>query len=203
MHHGRVGNAGDPQRTLVRRASRGDHDAFSDLVRPRIPRLYGLAGLVTGDPGAAEDVTQEALLRAWRDLPALRDPDRFDPWLRRLVVNASRDEGRRRRRRGRPVPIEQAPEPRVTDGLDVLAQRDELAAGFRTLTPDERSTLALRYYLDLSTADAARTAGVGEIAFRSRVHRALAKLRDAIGSARPEAVSPASGAVAGPPSAPE
>jgi RNA polymerase sigma-70 factor (ECF subfamily) len=144
--------------------------------------LYGLAGLV-GDAGAAEDVTQEALLRAWRDLPRLRDPDRFDAWLRRLVVNAAHDEGRRRRRRGSPVPIEQAPEPRMEDGVAALAQRDELAAGLRNLSAVERSVLALRYYLDLSTADAARTMGVGEIAYRSRVHRALRKLRDAVGSA--------------------
>ncbi len=168
---------------LVRSAAGGDHDAFSALVGPRIPRLYGLAGLLVGDAGAAEDVTQEALLRAWRDLPRLRDPERFDAWLHRLVVNAAHDEGRRRRRRGHPVPIGRAAEPVMADGVDALAQRDELAAGFRSLSPPERAVLALRYYLDLSTADAARVVGVGEVAYRSRVHRALNKLRHAIGSA--------------------
>lgn len=181
----RVGTGTPPrQRALVRRARRGDHDAFSALVRPLIPRLYGLAGLVTGDSAAVEDVTQDALVRAWRDLPALRDPGRFEAWLRRLVVNAAHDEGRRRRRRGDVISIAWAPEPAVMDGLENLARRDELAAAFRTLSPDDRSALALRYYLDLSTAEAARTLGVGEVAFRSRLHRALRRLGDAIGRDR-------------------
>ncbi|MDQ2689939.1 MAG: hypothetical protein M3Y29_06670, partial [Chloroflexota bacterium] len=73
---------------LVRRARDGDHGAFDALVRPQIERLYGLAGLLLSDRTRAEDAVQEALLRAWRDLPKLREAGKFGAWLRRLVVNA-------------------------------------------------------------------------------------------------------------------
>ena len=75
-------------RHLVEQAMAGDHDAFAELARARIGRLYAIAVLILRDPGRAEDATQEALVAAWRDLSALRDPDRFDAWLRRLLVRA-------------------------------------------------------------------------------------------------------------------
>ena len=81
-------------RHLVERAMAGDHDAFAELARARIGRLYAIAVLILRDPGRAEDATQEALVAAWRDLSALRDPDRFDAWLRRLLVRACYRESR-------------------------------------------------------------------------------------------------------------
>ena len=87
------------QRELVERAKRGDHDAFADLVHPALARLDAAARLILRDPELARDAVQEALIRAWRDLPGLRDPDRFDAWLRRLTVNACLDLLARRRRR--------------------------------------------------------------------------------------------------------
>src|SRR6187397_2785708 len=83
----------------VVRAMRGDHDAFAALVGAASSRLYALASLILRDSDRAEDATQEAFVRAWRELPRLRDVDRFDAWLRRLVVNACYDESRRVRRR--------------------------------------------------------------------------------------------------------
>jgi RNA polymerase sigma-70 factor (ECF subfamily) len=69
------------QRGLVERARRGDHDAFAALVDLTIARLDTAARLFLRDPELARDAVQEALIRAWRDLPGLRDPDRFDAWL--------------------------------------------------------------------------------------------------------------------------
>jgi len=74
------------QRDLVDRAKRGDHDAFALLVGSAIARLDAAARLILRDPELARDAVQEGFLRAWRNLPALRDPDRFDACLRRLGI---------------------------------------------------------------------------------------------------------------------
>jgi RNA polymerase sigma-70 factor (ECF subfamily) len=76
------------QRELIERARRGDHDAFASLVDAHLARLDAAARLILRDGELARDAVQEALIRAWRDLPGLRDPDRFDAWLHRLAVNA-------------------------------------------------------------------------------------------------------------------
>ncbi|HEY8237935.1 MAG TPA: sigma factor, partial [Candidatus Limnocylindrales bacterium] len=92
------------KRALVERAGRGDHDAFAVLATAASARLDAAARLILRDPELARDAVQNTLVRAWRDLPGLRDPDRFDAWLHRLLVNASLDEARRRRRR--PIEVE-------------------------------------------------------------------------------------------------
>src|SRR5262245_60097788 len=86
-------------RELVEKANAGDHEAFSELARVSIGRLFVLARLILCDEERAEDATQEALIRAWRDLSALRDPDKFEPWLRRLLVRACYREANAGRRR--------------------------------------------------------------------------------------------------------
>src|SRR5881409_3102744 len=83
----------------VTRAMHGDHDAFAGLIRSAANRLYALACLILRDSDRAEDATQEAFVRAWRELPSLRDAERFDAWLRRLVVNSCYNEVRRLHRR--------------------------------------------------------------------------------------------------------
>lgn len=158
---------------LVRRARDGDHAAFSHLIGADLGRLHGLAGLILNDRSQVEDAVQEALLKAWRDLPRLRDVDRFDAWLRRLLVNACRDEQRRQRRRSGEVSLAPEHEPAVGAGVDDLLRRDELSGAFRHLTPEERSVIALRYYLDLSSADASAALGMREVTYRSKLHRAL------------------------------
>src|SRR5205814_9393175 len=77
--------------TEVELAMRGDHDAFASLIGAAANRLYSIACLILRDSAAAEDATQEAIVRAWRDVPRLRDVDRFDAWLRRLAGNACDD----------------------------------------------------------------------------------------------------------------
>jgi RNA polymerase sigma factor (sigma-70 family) len=163
---------------LVLRASDGDHEAFAALVRPRVDRLYGLAGLLLRDPTRAEDALQNALLHAWRDLPKLRDPTRFDAWLRKLVVNASRDEGRLLRRRRGETALEPWHEPSTSGGIGrEVADRDEIARAFRRLREGDRQVVALRYYAELSNAEAAAVLGIREVTYRSRLHRALRTLR--------------------------
>ena len=162
------------------RAKNGDHEAFDALVRPEIDRLYGLAGLLLSDRSRAEDAVQEGLLRAWKDLPKLRDPDRFGAWLRRLVVNASYDEGRRLGRRRGEVELKAHHDRATADETDGLLDRDDLVQAFRRLKKEERTVIALRYYLDLSTADAASSMGIREVTYRSKLHRALRTLSAAL-----------------------
>src|SRR5678816_204646 len=88
---GRVTRGAVDQRGYVERAGQGDHDAFATLVRDSIGELESVARLILRDPELARDAVQEAYLRAWRNLPGLRDPDRFDAWLHRLTVNACLD----------------------------------------------------------------------------------------------------------------
>src|SRR4051794_20531573 len=85
----------DVQRELVDRARRGDHEAFAALVHPVLPRLDAVARLILHGPDRGEDAVQDALVRAWRALPTLRDADRFDAWLHRLLVRSCMDEARR------------------------------------------------------------------------------------------------------------
>ena len=82
---------------LVRQARQGDRDAYDILLTDVVDHLYRIARLILRDFDRAEDAVQETLVRCWRDLPGLRDPDRFDAWLNRILVRAVTDEARRRR----------------------------------------------------------------------------------------------------------
>jgi RNA polymerase sigma-70 factor, ECF subfamily len=174
------------QRDLVERAMAGDHGAFSELARASIGRLYATARLILRDDGRAEDATQEALVAAWRDLSALRDPDRFDAWLHRLLVRSCYREIRRGRNRWM-IEVD-------VDGYEVadsgpsvdLADRDQLERGFRALDADQRIVLVLHYYLGFGLDEAADVLGVPPGTVRSRLHRATRAMRAAIDAdARP------------------
>jgi RNA polymerase sigma-70 factor, ECF subfamily len=168
------------QRVLVERARRGDHDAFGLLVEASIARLEAVARLILRDPELARDAVQDAYLRAWRDLPNLRDPDRIDHWFHRLTVNASLDVVRRRRRR--PIEIDLAPIPAqaVSDESGHVADRDTLERGFRHLRPEQRAILVLHYYLGLPAAALAETLEIPQGTAQSRLYRALSDLRAAL-----------------------
>ena len=168
------------QRDLVERAGRGDHDAFATLVGATIARLEAVARLILRDQELARDAVQEAYIRAWRDLPGLRDPDRLDAWLHRLTVNACLDAARRRRRR--PIEVELSPiaPPSVADAAGLVADRDELERGFRRLGTEQRAVLVLHYYVGMPVSGVAEALDVPIGTAQSRLGRALAALRIAL-----------------------
>jgi RNA polymerase sigma factor (sigma-70 family) len=168
---------------LVRRAMAGDHGAFSELARASIGRLYATARLILHDDQRAEDATQEALVAAWRDLSALRDPARFDAWLNRILVRACYQEARRGRRRwsieSEIREFETATGSDPDPGLG-LADRDQLERGFRRLATDQRVVIVLHYYLGYTLNEIGDTLGVPPGTVRSRLHRATGALRAAL-----------------------
>jgi RNA polymerase sigma-70 factor, ECF subfamily len=175
------------QRDVVERAQRGDHDAFAMLAAACLGRLDTAARLVLRDPDRAKDAVQETLVRAWRDLPALRDADRFDAWLHRLLVRSCYDEIRRHRRRGIEVPLIDIDVSHPTDEARSFGDRDEIERGFGRLDSDQRLVVVLHYYLDLPLPEVASLLGVPLGTAKSRLHRGLAVLRRTIGAQRESA----------------
>ncbi len=174
-------------RDLVERARKGDHDAFAELAGAAISRLDATAWLLLRDADRATDAVQNALVRAWRDLPTLRDPDRFDAWLRRLVVNACIDEIRRTRRSRLDVDVSDISDPPfVSDETSAIADRDQLERAFSRLDPDERAVIVLHHYLDLPLPEVAATLGIPLGTTKSRLYRGLREMRAALDAdARP------------------
>jgi RNA polymerase sigma-70 factor (ECF subfamily) len=168
------------QRELVELARSGDREAFSALAASVVDRLYAIAVLILRDHSMADDATQETIVRAWRDLPSLRDPDRFDAWIRRLLVNACHDEGRHERRRRPEMTLLPIHEPAVADSSGALADRDALERGFRRLSSDHRAAVVLHHYLGLSIPEVADVTGVPLGTAKSRVHHATRALRAAL-----------------------
>ena len=166
---------------LVVRAQAGDRDAFARLAADAIGRLDAVARLMTRDPERAKDAVQETLVRAWRDLPALRDPDKFDAWLRRLLIRACVDEMRRWRRRGViEVELMELHHPSSADSTVSIADRDALNRGFRRLDPDGRALVVLVYYMGLPLIEAADSLEIPVGTAKSRLHRARETLRAAL-----------------------
>jgi RNA polymerase sigma factor (sigma-70 family) len=165
---------------LVERAMAGDAEAFSVLVRERFDALHGLSRLIAGDANHGEDALQDALIRAWRDLRGLRDASKFDAWLRKLVVNACRDQSRRQRRRSFGS-MSRVAEPVIHDqDLSLVEQRDQLDRAMSRLAPEERAVLAVRFYLDLPGTEAAAALGLRDATYRTRLRRAIQALAAAV-----------------------
>lgn len=174
------------QQELVERARRGDHDAFTALAGAAIFRLDAVARLILRDPDQAKDAVQETLVRAWRDLPTLRSPDRFDAWLHRLLVRACIDEARRLRRHRVDLELSNIHAPAVADGVSVTHDRDQLSRGFSRLEPEARAVIVLHHYLDLPLPEVAVALGIPLGTAKSRLHRALGSMRAALDAdARP------------------
>ncbi len=159
--------------SLIIRAQQGDADAFELIVRERLTSCYAICLSVLHSPDDARDATQEAFISAWRRLPRLRDPERFDGWLRTIAINASRDVLRRRRRL-REIPIE--------DGMGGLAEppgegRVDVAAAVGRLSRGGRQ-VAERYYLDDEPiSDISASLGVPVGTVKSRLFHARTVLR--------------------------
>ena len=132
---------GTVDRQLVVLAREGDHDAFARLAAASIGRLNAIARLILHDYGAAEDAVQDALVDAWRDLRGLRDPDRFDPWVTRILVRHCQDHRRRVRRRGLvELPWLMDDGPASDDTQANLAVADQLERGLQRLTTEQRTS---------------------------------------------------------------
>ena len=168
------------QRGLVERARGGDHDAFAELAREAVVRLDRAARLILRDPELARDAVQEGLIRAWRDLPKLRDPDRFDAWLYRLTVNACLDQARRRRRRVVEVELSPIYAPATSDSSRAHADRDEVDRVLQGLDEGGRAIVVLHYYVGMPLTDVAATLAIPIGTVKSRLHRALTEMRVAI-----------------------
>src|SRR5690242_19331361 len=134
-------------RDLVVAAQRGDQAAFVDLVRSRGDRLFGIAHRILRDIERAEDALQDALVIAWRDLPDLRDPDRFDFWIQRLLANMCIEHARRDRRRYAKLQMLPLDGQTAPDEIAGVVDRDLVDRAFRRLRPEERAVLVLRHYL--------------------------------------------------------
>jgi RNA polymerase sigma-70 factor (sigma-E family) len=167
------------QRDLVEAAQRGDHEAFEALAISTGDLLFAIARLILRDVDRAQDAVQEALVQAWRALPQLRDPDKFDAWMRKLVVNSCSDQIRRQKRWHRQLSLVEPPKP-ADDASRTWADRDQLERGFRRLTPAQRTAIVLRYYLDLTVPEVADALGIPEGTAKSRLHHAMAALRAAL-----------------------
>lgn len=169
------------EQNLIVRARDGDHDAFGALVAGSVDRLYSTARLILHDDGQAEDAVQDALLRAWSGLRGLRDPGRFEAWLYRLTVHACYRTARREgTHRVVEVHLSALHEPAIRDAQHSLLQRDQLERGFRRLSPNQRAVLVVRYYLDLTDADAAAVLGIPVGTLKSRLNRATQAMRAAL-----------------------
>ena len=165
------------QRGTVERARRGDHDAFASLIDVHLARLDAAARLILRDPELARDAVQEALIRAWRDLPGLRDPDRFEAWLHRLTVNACLDLVRRRKRRVIEVELTPIDQPATHDVAGALADRQLLDQALAGLAPSHRAVVALHYLLGMPLPEVATSLGIPLGTAKSRLHHALAAMR--------------------------
>jgi RNA polymerase sigma-70 factor (ECF subfamily) len=164
---------------LVEAAQRGDHDAFQALVSPRVDRLFGVARLILRDVHLAEDAVQETLIKAWRELPRLRDADRLDAWLHRLLVNACTDQGRSRRRISHEVDLAIV-QPSGGDATSRTVDRDQLERGFRRLAPEQRTAVVLRHYAGFSPEEIAEFLGIPVGTAKSRIHYATEAMRAAL-----------------------
>lgn len=167
-------------REQLERARRGDHAAFDDLASQAFDRLFAIAHRILRDPGHAEDAVQECLIRAWRDLDALRDLDRFEAWLYRLLVHACTDQARRARRRPIEVAVIDIDGPSDDDNAMALERRDQLDRGFRQLTTEHRAVLVLHFYVGLRAAEIAEALGIPEGTAVSRIHYGTRALRRAL-----------------------
>jgi RNA polymerase sigma-70 factor, ECF subfamily len=177
-------------RDLVEQAQRGDREAFAILARTHGDRLMAIAQRILRDVGRAEDAVQQTLVIAWRELPGLRDPDRFDAWLQRLLVNASYAESRRSRTWNANVRVLPADGPGGPDESASVDNRDRLERGFRRLPPDQRAILVFTHYLGLAPAEIAERLGIPVGTARSRLHYAHRAMRAAIeADERPAAVA--------------
>ena len=147
---------------------------------PRVDGLFALAQRILRDVDRAEDALQDALVIAWRDLRGLRDPDRFDAWLRRVVVRECIDQATRERRRVANLRVLPIDGPAAPDDLLTLADRDQLERGFQRLAPEQRAILVLHHFEGYAPSEIAEILAIPPGTARSRLHHAHRAMRAAL-----------------------
>jgi RNA polymerase sigma-70 factor (ECF subfamily) len=167
-------------RDLVVRAQQGDREAFAGLVNLTSDRMYAIAVRVLRDSDLAEDALQSALLTAWRQLPNLRDPDRYEAWVRKVLVHACYAEARRRRAWAANVRVLPVDGPVGPDEIVSVDDRDTLDRAFRRLSVEQRAVFVLHHHQGLPLVEIAETLGIPAGTARSRLHHATRVLRGAI-----------------------
>jgi RNA polymerase sigma-70 factor (ECF subfamily) len=175
---------------LIVRAQAGDVDAFTTIVTERAERMSRLAMAIVGHEADARDATQEALASVWRELPRLRDPERFDAWSTRILVHACRRTLRARgRARVREVSLPAADDPdrrpfedsrRSADMVTAVGERQALERAFNRLDPDARTILVLHHLDGQAVADIAAMLGIPVGTAKSRLHTARTALERAL-----------------------
>jgi RNA polymerase sigma-70 factor, ECF subfamily len=164
---------------LVERARNGDREAFGQLAAGEVEHLLVIARLIMRDADRADDAVQEALIRCWRQLPNLRDIDRFDGWLYRILVRTIADEANRHRRLVRTVQVVDV-ESSIDDSIQLIIDREQLQRGFERLSIDQRTVIVLRHFVDLPLAEVATALGIPPGTAKSRYHYAMSALRAAL-----------------------
>lgn len=173
----------DEDTPLVDRARRGDDEAYAELVQRYSDLAFRTAWLITGSVAEAEDAAQEGFIAAYRALPRFRAGAPLRPWLLRIVANAARN---RRRAAGRRVDagLRLADSRRNVDAAssperaaEVAEGRDALLRAVAALDAGDRDVVACRYFLELSVAETAAVLGCAEGTAKSRLSRALQRLR--------------------------
>jgi RNA polymerase sigma-70 factor (ECF subfamily) len=154
-------------------------NTFEELVGPWVDEMYRAAAAIVGEADA-RDVTQEALLDAWRGFARLRDRAQLRPWLHAILANRSRKHLRARRSRPRLIAVASWPETGVDDRSAAFAERERLDRAFDSLPADQRIALALHYTLDLSVPQVASVLSVPEGTVKSRIHAGVERLRTAL-----------------------
>lgn len=172
---------------LIIRAQSGDRAAFDAIATAMYDRLYSVGRRILRDGNAAEDAVQEALIRGWRDLRSLREPDRFEAWMHRLLVHACQDQVRRRRAFDvRNVVLNMDRADPVDDYLGV-AQRDELDKAFLQLSVEHRAVLILTHYVGLPATEVGQILGIPPGTVYSRIHFGVKRMRAALSVTSSEA----------------
>jgi RNA polymerase sigma-70 factor (ECF subfamily) len=161
----------------VDQAKRGDEEAFDALARMVGDRCMAIASWILRDADLAEDAVQAALVRAWRELRTLRDPDRFEAWVHRILTNECYAEARRRTRWSATIRVLPLADSVDTGGILTVNDRDQLERAFRRLTLEQRSVLVFHHYLDLPLPEVAVRLGIPLGTAKSRLHHATAALR--------------------------
>jgi RNA polymerase sigma-70 factor, ECF subfamily len=167
-------------RQLVERARSGDRDSYDGLARASADRLYAIAYRIVHDRDLADEAVQQTLVQMWRELPSLRDPDRFEAWTYRLVVRFCLLDSRKARRSGvREIPMDDGTPARTDDFADADL-RDQLSRALAGLSLDHRTVVVLHHYVGLPLGEIAEILGVPYGTVGSRLHHATRALRAAV-----------------------